>query len=965
MKNNKITFVLFFVFVNIHLFAQIDPASLLELNKGTASEMNATTPAKGALLYNTDDDKVYRFDGTNWSAVGEVDLTPYLDNTDDQKITDFSLSGTTLTLTLEDGGTKTVEMNSLSHTGTEGSVFFAGNDTKPTEDNANLFWDNANKRLGIGTSSPSAALEITPANISSIQEGVRLVDLGGGSSEGLWIQFGQNSIRDYARMGGISENNASGGLYFSTKDDADAAPIERMRIVANGNLGIGTNSPDEKLHVAGNMRLDGAFEDKDGDPGTAGQILASTATGTDWINFAQSNSSSVSAGNWYRIAKNTGGKRANADFTLRDPISGGGHSTLNFKVGVSYNDATNMAFTLLSHSYYYTPTFTKVRVLENSTYDEQYLEVYCERTGPVEYSIYDNQQSSGWEPVDWTAGAIPAGYTAREFDVKGLFNVGNSTDQFTIARDGNVGLGITNPSSKLHVMGDIQLGGSDTRLIRFRNAANNDHASIGELNGGLVLSGHSAANVAGHEHLFINNQGNVGIGTIAPSGKLHVSSGTDGDAKLIIEADTDDDNEDDNPILIFKQDGGIEESAIEQTHNELHIRNSISSGGGLVFDVGAVNGYENAAEAMRIIPDGKIGMGTASPAEKLDVQGNIAHSGGLYSRGPSYTFEWMRFADHQWGNSLVLGAGGNTILGGGEFAWTAQPNFGTSDETLVLGSDSNISFFTNTQNGWDDRKNVMFLTNSARVGINTSSPSTDLDVNGQMRIRNIPAGSGSQWLVKDGSGNIRVQASDFRLKKNITSIENSLDKVMHLDGKYFDWKDDSRHDIGFIAQDVEKILPELVSETDDGYKALNYPQITAVLVNAVKELKQENDILRKQVNSHYSVSGKIGQNGELLFGSVDVEVKKIKKGHFYIKFNSPELLETYTVNLSTDQKIRDNGDPVYINLTSQTKFGFEVAVKTVDAHRVVSDYDTEWTFNLIGKIGDLSLAQAEKTSLGE
>lgn len=57
-------------------------------------------------------------------------------------------------------------------------------------------------------------------------------------------------------------------------------------IKANGKVGIGTMSPDEKLHIDGNMRLNGAFEDKDGDAGTVGQILSSSATGTNWINVA-------------------------------------------------------------------------------------------------------------------------------------------------------------------------------------------------------------------------------------------------------------------------------------------------------------------------------------------------------------------------------------------------------------------------------------------------------------------------------------------------------------------------------------------------------------------------------------------------------------------------------------------------------------------------------------------------------
>ena len=57
-----------------------------------------------------------------------------------------------------------------------------------------------------------------------------------------------------------------------------------MRIDSSGNVGIGDTTPDATLDVAGSFRLDGTFGDKDGDVGTTGQILSSTATGTDWIN---------------------------------------------------------------------------------------------------------------------------------------------------------------------------------------------------------------------------------------------------------------------------------------------------------------------------------------------------------------------------------------------------------------------------------------------------------------------------------------------------------------------------------------------------------------------------------------------------------------------------------------------------------------------------------------------------------
>jgi len=370
---------------------------------------------------------------------------------------------------------------------------------------------------------------------------------------------------------------------------------------------------------------------------------------------------------------------------------------------------------------------------------------------------------------------------------------------------------------------------------------------------------------------------------------------------------------------------------------------------------------------MRVIPTGEVGIGTPSPSEKLDIQGNIAHSGQLRSHGPNYTFPWMKFEEHQWGNSTILGAGGNTILGGGEFAWAAQPNFSVGDEKLVLGSDYSIVFFTNTQSGWDNRKNVMNLTNTARVGINTDAPTVDLDVNGKLRVRDIPAGSGSQ-LVKDANGNIKVQASDRRLKKNITSIKNSLDKVMALDGKYFDWKDSGQHDIGFIAQDVEKILPELISKTDDGYKALNYPQITAVLVNAVKELKNENDILRKQIaHKQFGViNATMNGDGQVEFSNTNgFVVHKTDEGNYSIQLKNADEMGSFSVRLSTSKTILPNGDPIYINLVNKSQNGFDVQIQSVDKDRVMRKCDAEWSFDLKANLQSSMILEASIGSVQE
>jgi len=100
-------------------------------------------------------------------------------------------------------------------------------------------------------------------------------------------------------------------------------------------------------------------------------------------------------------------------------------------------------------------------------------------------------------------------------------------------------------------------------------------------------------------------------------------------------------------------------------------------------------------------------------------------------------------------------------------------------------------------------------------------------------------------------------SSDARLKNNITNIDNALLKVTEIRGVTFDWNDDymskqpkddyfnRKHDVGVIAQEIEKVLPEAVATRDDGIKAVRYEKLVPLLIEAIKELKQEIDELKK------------------------------------------------------------------------------------------------------------------------
>ena len=91
------------------------------------------------------------------------------------------------------------------------------------------------------------------------------------------------------------------------------------------------------------------------------------------------------------------------------------------------------------------------------------------------------------------------------------------------------------------------------------------------------------------------------------------------------------------------------------------------------------------------------------------------------------------------------------------------------------------------------------------------------------------------------SGNITA-FSDARLKTNVSTIENALDKVLQLRGVYYETLDTSRPSIGVIAQEVEKVLPEVVLQGE--YKSVAYGNIVGVLIEAIKELKAEVNALK-------------------------------------------------------------------------------------------------------------------------
>ena len=93
------------------------------------------------------------------------------------------------------------------------------------------------------------------------------------------------------------------------------------------------------------------------------------------------------------------------------------------------------------------------------------------------------------------------------------------------------------------------------------------------------------------------------------------------------------------------------------------------------------------------------------------------------------------------------------------------------------------------------------------------------------------------------SGDV-VISSDARLKSNIVSLGSTLAKLLQIDGKSYEMK--GKQKIGVLAQEIQEVFPELVSEDDNEMLAVNYQGLVPVLINALKEQQSEIDRLKKQ-----------------------------------------------------------------------------------------------------------------------
>jgi len=432
------------------------------------------------------------------------------------------------------------------------------------------------------------------------------------------------------------------------------------------------------------------------------------------------------------------------------------------------------------------------------------------------------------------------------------FRVEGDTDQNLLFVDGSadsVGIGTSTPSEKIDIR-DGELVFTHSSL----NQASSGTIRFNEYNGDNVAGAYMRYNGSSNSfHMYLNNEStdyeflratrnshlvlqsggnNVGIGGTPVNFTNYVNL----DVKT---------NASGGGVIGFHDSGGTRVGCISHTE-------SINTFAVEAFNSHPMTFLTNNSEAMRIDASQRVGIGVASPAYKLDVRGSDIYTDG-YIRADDGVITWSSTD-----GSVV------TLTNNGTYTMLNNPQGNVGIYIGDTGDGQN--YYQNGAHRFRsyDGSTYFGTLNSTGLKLGSGYASYKLDVAGDAKISSGSLGVGVNPNATDGRGDfsndvVAYSTSDKRLKENIKPLENSLDKVMKISGVEFDWKElteeekktihgNEGHDVGVIAQEIEKVLPEVVTTRDSGYKAVKYEKIVPLLIEAIKEQQEQINKLERKLN---------------------------------------------------------------------------------------------------------------------
>ena len=651
--------------------------------------------------------------------------------------------------------------------------------------------------LGIGTTTPGSKLEVNVSddtfNDIDVLKLRRTWSTASGSDRAHGISFNDTNAVNAAIYADRtnSGSNYNSDLVFITNTGASGTNTsEKMRITSAGNVGIGDASPTSISANTFSLSVNSSRSDLSG-------ALISKANGT--VKHQQYWDSS---GYGFNLSANSG----NFKFT-------GG----NVGIGTTSPDAP---LTVKGETF----------VQEAGTNGNAAIRVQYGTDGDTALRDRARLMSVGYNGV------------LELIDQTNALKTKINSNGSSYLNGGNVGIGTNSPGAKLQIGSATYAPNANlgNNLLQIKSASgfayltigNGDSANatsyIGGASGFIVLGSVTDAG-AKSEHIRMTNTGNVGIGTTSPASKLTVSGDANVTAKFAI--------------------------GIAAVHPTIDFYNQ-----GTAYFNGSTTVDDNL-----IVTNGKVGIGTSTPSQDLEILNGTTGSGiRLAATNTAYwdierdsTSGHLTFTDDGAGTVLTVGQDGNVGIGTTSPAVQLELGNNTADEKLRLtgaASGKPLMTFYNTttkigqiasssvgvtvtslgsgnmsfENGGSTR---LAIENGGNVGIGDTTPSYKLDVDGTIRA----------------TGDV-IAYSDVRVKENIKTIDNALEKVNKLRGVEFNKIGSEEKSIGVIAQEIEKVLPEVVKEDEKGMKSVAYGNIVGVLIEAVKDQQKQIDELKSIIN---------------------------------------------------------------------------------------------------------------------
>ena len=659
-------------------------------------------------------------------------------------------------------------------------------------------WTDIGSSFTLGATAPQTITELS-GNTTGYRY-YQLLGISGSTSSGPYIQEFEFKIDNYTSA-------TYAGMQTYTTNGTTAGGSIALQ-TSGGSVGIGVASPLSKLDINGGVAI-GTYAGASAAPGNGLIVSGNVGIGTTTPTAKLAITGTAGTGDIFAVASSTDARL----FTV----------TANGNVGIG--TTTPGSSLVVQGSGAFTGKMTLLDTVSSSV-------------GGIYFG--SNQFLHNYGTRNTFTGSASGNFTLTGTDntANGINALGALTSGHSNAALGsNAGNGITSGVRNVAI-GYYAIGGGG-------GSTGNDNVAIGYGVG-------SATSVTG--------AGNVGVGMYAirtlSSGNYNVALGYGaGEAagtaanNVFVGKAAGSLTTGSNNIMIGYQAGanlvtgtkniiiGYDISATSSTMtNGLNI-------GNLIFGTG----LDGSATTLST---GKIGIGSTTPYAKLTVAGEAyadlftagsttatsTFAGGLNVGNGALTYNWATGLTNITNASL----GAMTFdSDSGMVSWVDMPVTSTSASgtvqsyTAQLDGNPMLSIY-----GLSDGAGAV---NTLRVGVGTTTPVSTFAVAGTINASNLVGGAS---LSADASGNIILTPSDERLKQDIKPIESALDKLMKLQGVTFDWKDKERFgsstEIGFIAQDVQKIVPEVIRQGPE-YMSLNYANMVALVVEAVKELKNRVD----------------------------------------------------------------------------------------------------------------------------